>query len=91
MNSRSNAFAESRAKVVLPTPGGPHKIMECGLPEANARLSGLPRANKWVCPITSSIVFGRNASANGGGGVLSKRPLIEPSCLDKENDDGRPR
>ena len=90
MNSRSKAFAERRARVVLPTPGGPHKIIECGLPEANARLSGLPAANKWVWPITSSIVFGRKASANGGGGVLSKRPLIDQSCLDKENHNGRP-
>ena len=77
MNFRSNAFAESRAKVVLPTPGGPHKIIEWGLPEANARLRGLPLANRWVCPITSSIVLGRSASANGGGGVLSNKLLMK--------------
>ena len=32
MNSQSNAWAVSLAKVVLPTPGGPHKIIEWGFP-----------------------------------------------------------
>ena len=63
--------------------------MECGLPEAKAKLRGLPAANKWVCPMTSSIDFGRSASAKGGGGVLSKRPLI-PLSLDEKNHDGSP-
>jgi hypothetical protein len=69
MNSRSKAFAESLAKVVLPTPGGPQRIIECSLPEAKARLRGLPEANRWVCPMTSSMHVGRKASAKGGGGA----------------------
>ena len=73
MNSRSKAYAESLARVVLPTPGGPHKIIEWGFPDAKAKLSGLPSANKWVWPMTSLIILGRSSSANGGGGVLSKR------------------
>ena len=32
MNSALKASAISRASVVLPTPGGPHRIIECGLP-----------------------------------------------------------
>jgi hypothetical protein len=30
MNERAKACADNLAIVVLPTPGGPHKIMECG-------------------------------------------------------------
>ena len=69
INSRSKAFAESLAKVVLPTPGGPQRIIECGLPDPKARLSGLQLAKRCVCPMTSSIDFGRKTSANGGGGA----------------------
>ena len=46
MNSALNASAISRASVVLPTPGGPHRIIECGLPDANATASGLPGAEQ---------------------------------------------
>jgi hypothetical protein len=37
MNCASNASAMSRAMVVLPTPGGPHKMQLCGWPDSNAR------------------------------------------------------
>ncbi len=33
MNCASNASAISRAMVVLPTPGGPHRMQLCGRPE----------------------------------------------------------
>ena len=39
MNSASKASAISRASVVLPTPGGPHRIIECGF----ARFEGEPQ------------------------------------------------
>src|SRR5689334_19489420 len=66
-----NASAISRASVVLPTPGGPHRIIECGLPAANATASGLPGASRCRWPMTSSIVFGRSRSASGVSGPLS--------------------
>ena len=56
MNSALNASAIRRASVVLPTPGGPHRIIECSLPDANATASGLPGASRWRWPITSSMV-----------------------------------
>ena len=90
MNWRSNAFADKRAKVVFPTPGGPHKIMECGLPEAKVRLSGLPSASKCDWPMTSAIVLGRNASAKGGGGLLANRPFINDLCLHKNDNNSYP-
>ena len=46
INSRAKALADNRARVVLPTPGGPHKIIECGLPEAKARFNGFPAARR---------------------------------------------
>ena len=39
------ASAESAiilAKVVFPTPGGPHRIIECGIPLVIASFKGLP-------------------------------------------------
>ena len=65
MNSALNASAINRASVVLPTPGGPHRIIECSLPDAKATASGLPGASRCRWPITSAIVCGRSRSASG--------------------------
>ena len=73
MNSALNASAIRRASVVLPTPGGPHRIIECSLPEANATASGLPGASRCRCPITSSMVRGRRRSASGTAGRARPR------------------
>src|ERR1700733_14313487 len=54
-----------RASVVLPVPGGPHRISECGWPEAIASYSGLPGASRCVWPTNSSIRRGRMRSASG--------------------------
>src|SRR5262245_50821308 len=63
--SRPKASAISRASVVLPTPGGPHRIIECGRPDSNATRSGLPGPSRCAWPITSSMVRGRMRSARG--------------------------
>src|SRR5215470_17896341 len=68
MKSALNASAISRASVVLPEPGGPHRIIECGLCELKATSSGLPGSSRWRCPTTSRIVFGRSRSASGVAG-----------------------
>ena len=65
MKSALNASAIRRASVVLPTPGGPHRIIECSLPDANATASGLPGASRWRWPATSATDFGRSRSASG--------------------------
>jgi hypothetical protein len=65
MNSALKAFAMRRARVVFPTPGGPHRIIECGLPARSATLSGLPSPRRCRWPTTSSTVAGRNRSARG--------------------------
>src|SRR5262245_51249874 len=68
MNSASHARAIKRASVVLPTPGGPHRIMECSLPARAATASGRPSPSRCVCPTTSCSRCGRMASASGACG-----------------------
>ncbi len=65
MNSALKALAMRRASVVLPTPGGPHRIIEWGLPARRATRMGLPSASRCCWPTISSMVFGRRRSASG--------------------------
>src|SRR5215831_11501814 len=44
MKSALKASAISRAIVVLPTPGGPHRIIECSRPDSNASRRGFAGA-----------------------------------------------
>src|SRR5271170_4653223 len=76
MKSALNAAAISRARVVLPEPGGPQRIIECSLPDANATASGLPTASRWRCPTTASIVVGRNRSASGVAGLATTKRSV---------------
>ena len=69
MNWASNASAIRRASVVLPTPGGPHRIIECSRPDSKATRSGLPGPSRCCWPITSSSVLGRRRSASGAAVV----------------------
>src|SRR5579871_5399682 len=80
MNSAFERAAMSRASVVLPVPGGPQRISECGWPEAIASYSGLPGASRWDCPTNSSSVRGRMRSARG----CQSRLLSSPSgrCIE---------
>src|SRR5690606_35161767 len=73
-NWASKPSAIKRASVVLPTPGGPQKIMECGRPDSKATRRGLPAPSRWDCPTTSSKVRGRKRSASG-------------ACADTRDDD----
>src|SRR5438034_4231586 len=69
--SALNASAISRASEVLPVPGGPQRIIECGLPELKATASGLPRPSRCRWPMNSASVFGRNRSASGVAGLAT--------------------
>ena len=53
--------AMRRARVVLPEPGGPHRIIECGLPDSKASRNGLPGPSRCCWPTTSSSDCGRSA------------------------------
>ena len=48
MNFELTAPATRRASVVLPTPGGPHRIIECSCPLSSASRSGQPCASTCV-------------------------------------------
>ena len=53
------------ARVVLPTPGGPQKIMEDTWSPSTMRRSTLPGPSKCFCPMISSSVSGRSLAAKG--------------------------
>src|SRR5690606_35189431 len=73
INSASAWAATSRARVVLPVPGGPHCTMECGLPARMAARSGLSGPSKCAWPTYSSRLRGRMRSASGCTSVLQRR------------------
>ena len=57
--------AMTRARVVLPTPGGPQKIMEQILSEEISRRRTLPGPSRCCCPAISSSDEGRILAARG--------------------------
>ena len=71
IKSASNTSAIKRASVVLPTPGGPHKIIECGRPASKAIFSGMPSPVRCACPITSASTRGRRRSARGTSSAVA--------------------
>ena len=83
IKGRSKAFAINRAIVVLPTPGGPQRIMECGRRFSNATRSGAPGPKSFFWPMTSSKVCGRMRSAKGFsiGSAAECFPAAPRSCL----------
>ena len=61
----SNASAIRRASVVLPVPGGPHRMQLCGIPLSKATRKDCPSPTSCCWPITSASVRGRKRSASG--------------------------
>ena len=87
INSDCVIRAISRASVVLPHPGGPHKIIEPISSRSICVRSGFPGPSNASCPVNSSSVRGRIRSASGceaaprpsSGSSFAKR-LIENIC-----------
>src|SRR5581483_10569232 len=70
LNDTKRAFVRSamiRASVVLPVPGGPHRMIDCSRSRSIASRSGLPGASRSSWPTSSSKVRGRIRSASGAG------------------------
>ncbi len=61
--------AMMRASVVLPVPGGPHRMIDCSRSRSIASRSGRPGARISSWPTTSSSVRGRMRSASGVPGA----------------------
>jgi hypothetical protein len=59
------ASARSRPMVVLPLPGGPHRMIDGSRPPSTSRRSGAPGPSRPAWPTTSSRAPGRIRSASG--------------------------
>ena len=75
MRSQDIRSAVSRASVVFPTPGGPHRTKECSFFASKASLRGFPGPIKCAWPTTSSKLDGRRSSAKGADGCVEKRSM----------------
>ena len=61
------------ARVVLPTPGGPQKIIDDTPSDSIMRRRTLPGPIRWRWPTMSSSVSGLSRAARGWGTAFSKR------------------
>ena len=88
------AAASRRAKVVLPQPGGPHRMTEDRRPAASIRPSGASGFNTSSWPSTSSSRRGRMRSASGrsaaGLGADSTAPAAPNRSVTGRLASGRP-
>ena len=71
MNSDWVRRAMMRASVVLPTPGGPQKIIDGISSDSMMRRSTFPGPSRCFCPANSSSVSGRRRAASGWGAARS--------------------
>ena len=67
--------ASRRASVVLPVPGGPYRIIECGRPSSIAVRSVEPRPSRCSCPTNSPSDAGPHAR---GQGQVARRRASRP-------------
>ncbi len=73
-NAAPEAAATMRASVVLPEPGGPWRIIECGCPVSIACLSVDPSASSCSWPTNSSSACGRmrvDSGTRAGSAMLA--------------------
>ena len=73
MNSERVWLAMTRARVVLPTPGGPQNIMEGSRSEAIIRRRIFPSPSRCCCPAMSSRLSGRIRLASGSSSFVVNR------------------
>src|SRR5262249_45092428 len=64
-NLNPTASARRRAMLVLPVPGGPHRIIDANLPAATIRPIAPSGPVRCSCPTTSWSAGGRSWSASG--------------------------
>ena len=81
------ASASRRAIVVLPVPGGPHRIIEASLPAATIRPIAPSGPVRCSWPTTSSSARGRSRSASG---AFSRGRVRRAAAGDRPGK-GRPR
>ena len=74
-NSRSVCCAMTRARVVLPEPGGPQRMTLPTSPRRIASPRACPGASRCGWPTTSSSVRGRSRAASGAAGAKREGSL----------------
>ena len=94
-NAASVVNAMSSARLVLPTPGGPKRMIELKLPESTARRNSLPGARICFCPQYSSSERGRIRAASGASSSRAFRrsgpvPMSNSNCSINSSPDGTP-
>ena len=65
ISSAPTASASRCARVVLPVPAGPQRMIEGRFPRDRIRVSALPSPTRWPCPANSSKERGRIRAASG--------------------------
>ena len=68
-NCASKASAISRAMVVLPVPGGPQRMHECGWPDSKAMRNGMPGPSR--------LLLADDLAQRAGAGA---RPGVDGTC-----------
>ena len=75
-NSAFVRSAISRASVVLPVPGGPHRMIDCSRSRSIISRSGRPGVTRSSWPTISSSDRGRIRSASGIGLRIDRRRFV---------------
>ena len=65
INGSPTSLASSRASVVFPQPGGPHRISDASRPRSSIRASGASGRSSCSWPTSSASTCGRSRSASG--------------------------
>ena len=73
-SSSPPAAASRRPIVVLPVPGGPHRMADRTVPAAAMAAIGPSPSTRCACPTTSASVRGRIRSASGRSGAAASSP-----------------
>ncbi len=80
---RPTASASRRAMLVLPVPGGPHRIIDDNLPAATMRPIAPSGPVRCSCPTTSSSPRGRSLSASGAFAAVAGWACSSSSSLNR--------
>ena len=92
-NAAAVSLATSRARVVFPVPGGPHRIIDSGLPARTIVPKAAPFSSRCPCPTTSSRERGRIRAARGSAARrrTARSPAKRSSIILRVGPPPRPR
>ncbi|MCU0263180.1 MAG: hypothetical protein MUF09_05830 [Candidatus Nanopelagicales bacterium] len=85
-NRRPAAPLTSEAIVVLPVPGGPHRMIELAPDPSMSRRSGEPGATRSPCPTSSASSRGRIRTASGAAASTDRS--LSPGVSNSDGPEG---